>query len=172
MIKLAPLSFLRLLRQSRGMKSLQILACSIALLIPVAASVNAGPLDSGAYKTRPGYTPAPSTPPVELQQLLTEGQAALLKGDTSTAKTDFEWALQLDPHNKTAIGYMRKILLLEAQQNKGAALEKQLAGLTIPKLRQVRSSQLHSIESDRSHASHKLPPLWTQNRGNHNTSEP
>jgi hypothetical protein len=116
------------------MKSLQFLACSIAVLIPVAVSVNAGPLDQGSYKTRPGYTPAPSTPPLELQRLLTEGQAALMKNDLATAKADFTWVLQIDPHNKTAIGYLRRIALQEGQQNKGAALEKQLDGLVIPKL--------------------------------------
>ena len=116
------------------MKSLQFLACSIALLIPVAAPVNAGPLDQGSYKTRPAYTPAPSTPPLELQRLLTEGQAALMKNDLATAKADFTWVLQIDSHNKTAIGYLRRIAVQEGQQNKGAALEKQLDGLTIPKL--------------------------------------
>jgi hypothetical protein len=120
--------------QIGGMKSLQILVCSIALLIPVAAPVIAGPLDTGPYRTRPGYTPSPaSTPSAELQQLLTEGQTAFMKGDFATAKTDLEWVLQLDPRNKTAIGYLRRITLQEGQ-NKGAALEKQLDALMIPKL--------------------------------------
>jgi hypothetical protein len=117
------------------MKSLQILACSVALLSPIAAPVSAGPLDDGAYKTRPAYTPGPlNQPPAALQQLLTEGQAALMKGDLATAKADFQWVLQLDSHNKTAIGYLRRIVVQEGQQSKGAALEKQLDGLMIPKL--------------------------------------
>jgi hypothetical protein len=117
------------------MKSLQILACSIALLIPVAALVHAGPLDAGAYRTRPASTPSPaSTPPADLQHLLTEGQTAFMQGDLATAKTDLQWALQLDPHNKTAIGFLRRISLQEGQQSKGGALEKQLDALMIPKL--------------------------------------
>jgi len=57
-----------------------------------------------------------------------------MKGDMATAKTDMEWVLQLDPHNKAAIAYLRRILLQEGQQNKGAMLEKQLDALIIPKL--------------------------------------
>lgn len=56
-----------------------------------------------------------------------------MRGDLATAKTDLDWALQLDPHNKTAIGYLRRIALQEGQ-NKGVALEKQLEALMIPKL--------------------------------------
>jgi len=116
------------------MKPLQIPACALALLLAAAAPVNAGPLDEGPYRTRPAYTPPPaSTPPVELQRVLTEGQTAFMKGDTATAKTDFEWALRLDSHNKTAIGFLRRILAQEGQ-NKGLALEKQLDTLMIPRL--------------------------------------
>jgi len=111
------------------MKSLQILACSIALLIPAAPSVKAAP-----FNTAPAGTPPVNRPPAELQQLLTEGQTAFMKGDLATAKTDLSWVLQMDPHNKTAIGYLRRIALQEGQQNKGAALEKQLDALMIPKL--------------------------------------
>jgi hypothetical protein len=111
------------------MKALQILACSVAFLIPVAAPVNAAP-----YNTAPASTPPINRPPADLQQLLTEGQTAFMQGDMATAKTDLQWVLRLDPRNKTAIGFLRRITLQEGQQNKGAALEKQLDALMIPKL--------------------------------------
>ena len=120
---------LREVRQIEGMKSLQILACSVALLIPAAASVKAAP-----FNTAPAGAPPVNKPPAELQQLLTEGQTAFMRGDLATAKTDLDWVIQMDPHNKTAIGYLRRIALQEGQQNKGAALEKQLDALMIPKL--------------------------------------
>jgi len=94
------------------MKPLQILACAAALLLPMAGNA------------------APS----ELQQFLTEGQTAFMKGDLTTAKTDFDWVLKLDPHNRTAIGYMHMIEAQEAQKSKGIELEKQLAALIVPKL--------------------------------------
>lgn len=94
------------------MKSLQTLALSIALLIP--AALQAAPAD--------------------MQQLLTDGQTAYMKGDLTTAKQDFEWVLQMDPHNRAATGYMRMIAVQEAQVKKGSVMEKQLSTLTIPKL--------------------------------------
>ena len=96
------------------MKLPQILLFSIALLIPIASM-------SGAAG--------------EAQQFLTEGQAAYLKGDLATAKTDFEWVLKIDPHNRTAAGYLRMIESQEGPKSKGGgAQEKLLSGLTIPKL--------------------------------------
>ena len=132
------------------MKPLQILACSVALLIPAAASVRAAP-----YNTAPASTPPINKPSADLQQLLTEGQTAFMRSDMATAKTDFDWALQLDPHNKTAIGYLRRILLQESQQNKGAALEKQLDALMIPKL-EFREATLGSALDYMKKAADKL----------------
>jgi len=94
------------------MNSLQTLACSIAILVPL------------ALQAAPG----------EMQQFLTDGQTAYMKGDLTTAKQDFEWVLQMDPHNRAAIGYLRNIAVQEAQVKKGSAMEKQLSGLVIPKL--------------------------------------
>ena len=96
------------------MKFPQILLCSICLLI-----------------TDSSLTAAPG----ELQQLLTEGQAAYQKGDLATAKMDFDWVIRMDPHNKAAIGYLRMIAAQEGQRSKGGgAQEKALSGLMIPKL--------------------------------------
>jgi hypothetical protein len=113
------------------MKSLQFLACSIAFLIPSAALVSAAP-----YNTAPATPPQPlNKPPVEMQQLLTEGQTAFMKNDLATARADLQLVLELDPHNKTAIGYLRRIAVMESQQSKGGGvMEKQLQALTIPKL--------------------------------------
>ncbi len=68
-------------------------------------------------------------------QLLTEAQAAYLRGDLEAAKRNFELVNRLDPRNATAIGYLRLIRAKEAKGGGGAKLEKQLQSVTLPQVR-------------------------------------
>lgn len=70
------------------------------------------------------------------QELLAAGQAAFLKGDMETAKHSFQTIYELDPRNKVAIDYLRRIKAQEARRgpNPGVSLEKQLAQVILPKV--------------------------------------
>ena len=54
----------------------------------------------------------------DVADLLTEAQRAYMRNDYATAKEKFGLVLKLDPSNKTAIGYQRR-LLAEELQNAG-----------------------------------------------------
>lgn len=77
-----------------------------------------------------------STLPLAAQQgsLLTQAQKAYLAGDLETAKPLFQKVLAADPQNVAARNYLKAIAQAEAQASPGAALEKQLQGLILPKV--------------------------------------
>ena len=78
-------------------------------------------------------------------QLLSEAQAAYLRGDMESAKRNFEIVNRLDPRNKTAIGYLRMIKAQEAKKggSGGSDQEKQLQALIVPQV-QFRDATLGS----------------------------
>ncbi len=89
-----------------------------------------------------------STLPLAAQQssLLTQAQKAYLAGDLETAKPLFQKVLAEDPQNVAARNYLKAIAQAEAQAsqaNPGAAVEKQLQGLILPKV-EFREATLDS----------------------------
>jgi len=70
----------------------------------------------------------------DVQQFLTEGQTAYMRGDLATAKSAFSMAYQIDPRNQVAIGYLKRIKVDEASKPKGNDQERQLAALIIPQI--------------------------------------
>jgi hypothetical protein len=84
-----------------------------------------------------------AAPQPEIQQYLTEGQTAFIRGDIAKAKAAFEMVYQMDPRNPVAIGYLRRIKIAEENQPKGNDQEKALAGLLIPQI-QFREATLVS----------------------------
>jgi hypothetical protein len=107
------------------MKPLQIVAC--ALTLALTAAVHA----------------AGSPPPPEIQELLTKGQTAYMKGDLETAKAAFEMVYQMDSRNTTAIGFLKHIQADEKNKPKYVPMERQLANLIIPQI-QFREASLGS----------------------------
>jgi hypothetical protein len=87
---------------------------------------------------------APSGQAASVQQILTEAQAAYLKGDMKTAQAQFETVRNLDPKNVTAIGYLRLIKAAQANAPKGSAIQAQLANVMIPKV-SVKEATLGSV---------------------------
>ena len=77
-------------------------------------------------------------------QLLTDAQAAYLRGDLESAKRDFELINRVDPRNKVAIGYLRMIKTQMAKGGGGSAQEKQLQALILPKV-QLQDATLGSV---------------------------
>lgn len=77
------------------------------------------------------------SPEVQAQQsvseLLTEAQKSYMRGDLEAAKQQFQMVNRIDPKNPTAIGFLRRIAV-EAKPKTGMTLEKQLAGVIIPKV--------------------------------------
>jgi hypothetical protein len=100
------------------MKPLQIVVC--ALTLGLATAVHAA-------------GPSPEVQQ-QIQQLVTEGQAAYQKGDIPAAKTAFQQVYELDSRNTTAIGYLRRIQIDEKSKPKYVPMERQLAGLVIPQI--------------------------------------
>jgi len=95
------------------MKSLQIIACTLALSVVSTALAAVSP---------------------EVQGLLTEGQTAYLRGDLAKAKAAFLLVYQIDSRNPTAIGYLKRIKIDEANKPKGSEPEVALAALIVPKI--------------------------------------
>ena len=69
-----------------------------------------------------------------LQEFLTAGQTAYMKGDLETAKKSFQTAYKLDPKNQVAIGFLKKIAVDEKNKPQVATLQKQLEKLIIPRV--------------------------------------
>jgi hypothetical protein len=105
------------------MKPLQIFAC--ALTLTLAATLHA------------------AAPSPEVQELLTKGQAAYMKGDIETAKAAFEMVYQMDSRNTTAIGFLKHIQIDEKNKPKFVPMERQLASVVIPQI-QFREATLGS----------------------------
>ena len=70
----------------------------------------------------------------EVQQYLTEGQTAYIRGDLAKAKSAFEMVYQMDSRNQVAIAYLRRIKIAEQGQPKGSDQEKLLSGLIVPQI--------------------------------------
>jgi opacity protein-like surface antigen len=79
-----------------------------------------------------------------VQQILSDAQAAYLRGDMKTAQAQFETVRQLDPKNATAIGYLKLIRAANANAPKGSAIQAQLANVMIEKV-SVREATLGSV---------------------------
>jgi len=75
------------------------------------------------------------------QELLSQAQAAYLRGDLDTARQQFELVNRLDPRNVTAIGYLRMIKAQQAKGGGGAQIEKQLSTVIMPQV-QFRDATL------------------------------
>ena len=105
------------------MKPLQIIACALTLALATAV-----------------HAAAPSP---EVQDLLTKGQTAYMKGDIETAKAAFEMVYQMDPRNTTAIGFLKHIQIDEKNKPKYVPMERQLAAVVIPQI-QFREASLGS----------------------------
>ena len=69
-----------------------------------------------------------------LQDYLTAGQTAYMKGDLETAKKSFQTAYKLDPKNQVAIGFLKKIAVDEKNKPQTTTLQKQLEKLIIPRV--------------------------------------
>ncbi len=79
-------------------------------------------------------------------ELATQGQRAYLSGDVETAKAKFREALELDPKNQTAVGYMRMIAAQEAKSGGGAGIEKQLKSVILPEVKFKDATFAQAIE--------------------------
>jgi hypothetical protein len=77
------------------------------------------------------------------QVLLSEGQQAMLRGDTATAKSKFTEVNRMDPKNPTAIGFLKQIAVQEAKTPLSPQTEKDLAALIVPQV-QFREATLGS----------------------------
>lgn len=57
----------------------------------------------------------------DVADLLTEAQRAYLRNDLAAAKEKFELVRKMEPGNRTAVSYLRRIMADEIQQNAGKA---------------------------------------------------
>ena len=69
-----------------------------------------------------------------LQEFLTAGQTAYMKGDLESAKKSFQTAYKLDPKNQVAIGFLKKIAGDEKNKPQVTTLQKQLEKLIVPRV--------------------------------------
>ena len=63
----------------------------------------------------------PTALATDVSDLMTEAQRAYIRNDLAAAKEKFELVRKLDPSNKTAIGYLRRIIADEVTQSAGKA---------------------------------------------------
>jgi hypothetical protein len=77
------------------------------------------------------------------QVLLSEGQQALLRGDTTTAKTKFTQVNRMDPKNPVAIGFLKQIAVQEANAPGSPQTERELTALIVPQV-QFKEASLSS----------------------------
>ncbi len=78
------------------------------------------------------------------QQLLTQAQTEYRKGDMASAKRDFETVQQLEPHNQTAINFLRQIAAMGGKNGLASLPERQVDGLVIPKV-EYKEATLDSV---------------------------
>lgn len=57
----------------------------------------------------------------DVSDLMTEAQRAYIRNDLTTAKEKFELVRKLDPSNRTAVSYLRRIIADEMTQSAGKA---------------------------------------------------
>ena len=79
----------------------------------------------------------------QIQQLLTEGQTAYMKGDIETARAAFEMVYNMDSRNTTAIKFLVKIKADKGALPKTVPIDRQLASIVIPQI-QFREATLGS----------------------------
>jgi hypothetical protein len=111
------------------MKTLQMIACLVSLS---AVALAAPPNSFAPFPATTSATPAPESP--EVTDYINQGKAAYTKGDFQAAKEAFEMAYQLDSRNTVAIGYLKALKRDEATRPKSVPMERQLAGVMIPKI--------------------------------------
>ncbi len=87
---------------------------------------------------------------LDVGELLTDAQRAYLRGETTAAKEKFELVLKLEPENRTAIMYKRRIAAEEARETaiKGPpnATKAMLEILTLPKVQFNEASLGDALE--------------------------
>lgn len=87
---------------------------------------------------------------LDVSELLTDAQRAYLRGDTTVAKEKFDLILKLEPENRTAIMYARRIAAEEARETavKGPpnATKAMLEILTLPKVQFNEASLGDALE--------------------------
>lgn len=86
----------------------------------------------------------------DVSDLMTEAQRAYIRNDLATAKEKFEIVRKLDPSNKTAISYLRRIIADEIAQNAGKAprnsTQEALQKLIMEKVELREASLAESLE--------------------------
>jgi len=79
-----------------------------------------------------------------VQQLLTQAQTEFRKGDLASAKRDFETVQQLDPHNLTAINFLRQITAMGGKNGLTSLPRGQIEGVIVPKV-EFKEATLDSV---------------------------
>lgn len=86
----------------------------------------------------------------DIGDLMTEAQRAYLRNDLAGAKEKFELVRKVDPNNKTAISYLRRIIADEMQQNAGKAprnaTQEALAKMILDRVEFREASLAESLE--------------------------
>jgi len=116
------------------MKTFPLVLLSVVLALSTRSGYSQGALSSPRQS---GTQSAQSAENVQnakdAHDILSDAQRAYLRGDMETARQQFKMVIELDPHNVTAINYMRMISMQEkANGGTGALREKQLSGLILP----------------------------------------
>ncbi len=87
---------------------------------------------------------------LDVSDLLADAQRAYIRGETGAAKEKFDLVLKMDPENRTAIIYKRRIAAEEAQETavKGPpnATKAMLEILTLPKVQLSEASLADALE--------------------------
>jgi hypothetical protein len=86
----------------------------------------------------------------DVADLLAEGQRAYLRNDIATAKEKFELIRKIEPDNRIAVGYLRRIIAEEMKEarEKGPAnvTEGSLKALILPRVQFVDASLGETLE--------------------------
>jgi hypothetical protein len=86
----------------------------------------------------------------DVSDLMTEAQRAYIRNDLATAKEKFELVRRLDPGNKTAVSYLRRIVADEIAQGAGKApknaTEEALKKLILEKVELREASLAEALE--------------------------
>ncbi len=90
--------------------------------------------------------PSAMAAPNEVQTLLTEAQTAYMRGDIEGAKANFQMVNKLDPRNQTAIAFLRRIQVEQAQKGGAGAVEKKLAAIIIPNIEFKEATLRETLE--------------------------
>lgn len=88
----------------------------------------------------------------QTSELLTQAQRAYLAGDYATAKPLFQKVLLQDPQNVVARNFLKAIATAQSQAAPGAANEKQLQRLILPKVDFVNATFDSALDALRQQA--------------------